>query len=103
MGLSAFDPDRVILEIQGSWTLAEHDAVAYDLSKQLTDWLDDEVPKWLDEAGMDRDIYLPMFMNDAAGDQAVTRSYKNYEKFKALQQQYDPNGLFSTRAGGYKY
>jgi hypothetical protein len=103
MGLTASDPDRIILEIQGSWSSASDDAVAYGLSKQLTDWLDEEVPKWLDEAGMSRDIYLPLFMNDAAGDQPVMQSYKDYEKFKALQRQMDPNGLFSTRSGGFKY
>jgi hypothetical protein len=103
MGLTASDPDRIILEIQGSWSSASDDAVAYGLSKQLTDWLEEEVPKWLDEAGMSRDVYLPLFMNDAAGDQPVTQSYKDYEKFKALQRQMDPNGLFSTRAGGFKY
>ncbi|KAH7080182.1 FAD binding domain-containing protein [Paraphoma chrysanthemicola] len=103
MGLTGSDPDRIILEVQGSWSSASDDAVAYGLSKQLTDWLDDQVPKWLDEAGMSRDVYLPLFMNDAAGDQPVTQSYKDYEKFKALQRQIDPNGLFSTRAGGFKY
>ena len=103
MGLSASDPDRLILEIQGSWLLAEDDAVAYSLTKQLTEWLDEEVPEWLDEAGMSRGVYLPLFMNDAAGDQPVTQSYKDFAKFKKLQQQLDPNGLFSTRAGGFKY
>ncbi|KAH3911295.1 hypothetical protein HBH56_132870 [Parastagonospora nodorum] len=103
MGLSASDADLVILEIQGSWALPEDDAVAYSLSKQLTDWLDQEVPLWLDEAGMRRDIYRPLYLNDAAGDQAVMQSYKEYEQLKALQMQYDPNGLWRERAGGFKY
>lgn len=103
MGLSASDADLVILEIQGSWALPEDDAVAYSLSKQLTDWLDQEVPQWLDEAGMSRDIYRPLYLNDAAGDQAVVQSYREYEKLKALQAQYDPNGLWRERAGGFKY
>jgi hypothetical protein len=42
-------------------------------------------------------------MNDAAGDQDVTGSYKDVAKFRALQKSVDPNGLWSTRAGGYKY
>jgi hypothetical protein len=92
-----------VLEIQGLWQLPEDDAVAYDLSKQLTDWLEVQVPLWLDEAGMDPVMYLPLFMNDAAGDQGVTQSYRDYEKFKALQREIDPNGLFSVRAGGFKY
>lgn len=103
MGLSASDPERLILEIQGSWLLPEDDATAYSLTKALTDWLEVQVPLWLEEAGLDRDMYLPFFMNDAAGDQLVTQTYKDYEKFKVLQREVDPNGLFSGRAGGFKY
>jgi hypothetical protein len=103
MGLSSSDADLVILEIQGSWALPEDDAMAYALSRQLTEWLDQEVPKWLDEAGMNPGIYRPLYLNDAAGDQAVMQSYKDYGALKALQKQYDPNGLWSERAGGFKY
>jgi hypothetical protein len=102
MGLTASDPDRLILEIQGSWALSSDDARAYDLSKQLTDWLDQKVPAWLAEANMPA-AYLPLYMNDAAGDQDVTGSYREVSKLRALQKSVDPNGLFSTRAGGYKY
>lgn len=101
-GLSSSDADLIILEIQSSWALIEDDAVAYDLSKQLTDWLDEEVPKWLDEAGMS-DVYRPLYLNDAAGDQPVMQSWKDYAKLKALQEKYDPNGLFSSRTGGFKF
>ena len=101
MGLTAADPDRLILEIQGAWVLGSDDTEAYSLSKQLTDWLDLQVPKWLAEAGMGSQ-YLPLFMNDAAGDQDITSSYKDVVKFRALQKSVDPNGLFSTRAGEFK-
>lgn len=103
MGISGSDINRLLLEIQGSWDLPSDDAVACSLSKQLTDWLDEQVPLWLAEAGLSTDVYLPLFMNDAAGDQEVTRSYRGYEKFKALQREMDPSGLFSQRAGGFKY
>ncbi|KAJ4366315.1 hypothetical protein N0V83_007951 [Neocucurbitaria cava] len=103
IGLTASDPDRLILEIQGAWSLASDDAYAYSLTKQLTDWLDVQVPLWLEEAGMSRDMYLPFFINDAAGDQDVFKTYRDYDKFKALQKSVDPNGLFSGRAGGFKY
>jgi hypothetical protein len=102
MGLTGSDPDRVILEIQGSWILPSDDTEGYSIGKQLTDWLDVQVSKWLAEAGMSSQ-YLPLFMNDAAGDQDVTGSYKDVAKFRALQKSVDPNGLWSTRAGGYKY
>lgn len=103
MGLSGSDPDRIILIFQGAWNLPVDDAIAYDLGKQITDWVEQSLPTWLDEAGMSRDVYLPLFINDAFGDQPVMQSYKDYNKFKALQQQVDPNGLWSTRAGGFKY
>lgn len=103
MGLTASDPDRIILEVQGSWALGIDDDEAYGISRQLTEWLDTQVPLWLAEAGMPANMYMPLFMNDAAGDQPVTQSYSQYAKFKALQRQYDPDGLFSTRSGGYKY
>jgi hypothetical protein len=103
IGLTGSDPDRLFLEIQGTWLLPEDDAVGYALLKQLTDWLDTAVPTWLDEAGMSRDIYLPLFINDAAGDQPVFQSYKEIETLKALQRSVDPKGLFSGRAGGFKY
>jgi FAD/FMN-containing dehydrogenase len=102
MGLTASDPDRLILEIQGAWALAIDDARAYDLSKQLTDWLGQQVPAWLAEANMPAG-YMPLYMNDAAGDQDVTGSYREVSKLRALQRSVDPNGLFRTRAGGYKY
>ncbi|KAF1935820.1 FAD binding domain-containing protein [Clathrospora elynae] len=103
MGLTASDPDRIILMFQGAWNFAEDDALAYGLARQLTDWLDVVVPQWISEAGLPQDLYLPFFMNDGMGDQAITQSYRDYEKFKALQESVDPNGLFSTRAGGFKY
>lgn len=103
MGLTASDPERIIVIFQGAWNLASDDTLAYSFGKQMTDWLSEQVPRWLDEAGMSRDIYLPLFINDASSDQAVMRSYKDYEKFKALQRSVDPRGLFSTRAGGFKY
>ena len=102
MGLTGSDPDRLILEIQGSWLLPSDDTEAYSISKQLTDWLDVQVPQWLAEAGMSSE-YLPLFMNDATADQNVTGSYKDVAKFRALQKSVDPNGLWSTRGGWLKY
>lgn len=101
-GFTSSDADLIILEIQGSWLAPSDDAQAYDLSKQLTDWLDEEVPKWLDEAGMS-DVYRPLYLNDAAGDQPVMESWRDYDGLKVLQRQYDPEGLWSGRAGGFKF
>jgi FAD/FMN-containing dehydrogenase len=103
MGLSSSDPDRIILIYQGAWNLPTDDELAYGIARQITAWLDKVVPQWMEEAGISSDTYLPMFMNDAMYDQPVFQSYKDYAKFRALQRQVDPDGLFSTRAGGFKY
>jgi hypothetical protein len=103
MGLSSSDPDRIILIYQGAWNLPTDDELAYSIAGQITAWLDEVVPVWVEEAGLLRDMYMPLFMNDAMWDQPVTQSYRDYEKFKALQRQVDPQGLFATRTGGFKY
>jgi len=103
MGLSSSDPDRIILIYQGAWNLPTDDALAFGIARELTAWLDKVVPQWIAEAGMPSDMYMPLFINDAMWDQPVFQSYKDYNKFKALQKSVDPKGLWSTRAGGFKY
>ncbi|KAL6708912.1 hypothetical protein ACN47E_002319 [Coniothyrium glycines] len=103
MGLSANDPERIIIIFQGSWNLVADDQLAFDIARELTAWLDEQVPRWLNEAGMSTNGYMPLFVNDAMFDQDAYRSYKDYDKFKALQRSVDPNGLWSQRAGGFKY
>ena len=103
MGLSATDPDRIILEIQSTWQSSKDDAKNYSMSKELTEWIEAQVPLWLSEAGMDLDLYMPKFMNDAAWDQNVISSYKNHEELEKLQREVDGDGAFRTRLGGHKY
>jgi hypothetical protein len=43
------------------------------------------------------------FMTDAMGDQNGTGSYRGYAGFKALQEEINPLGLLSARAGRFKY
>ena len=103
MGLTASDPDRIVLIFQGAWNLPSDDDKAFAIARNMTSWLDKVVPQWMDEAGIPKDTYLPFFLNDAMYDQPVLQSYREYEKFKALQKSVDPNGLFSTRSGGFKF
>lgn len=102
MGISGDDGDRLLLELQCSWALKTDDTILYDLSHQITEWLEGKVPEWL-ASEPNQDPYLPLFMNDAMADQNVTGTYKDYVKLKALQAEIDPKGLFRTRAGGFKY
>jgi hypothetical protein len=99
MGISGSDPDRILLEVQCSWSTANDDKVFQDASKKLVDWLKVKVPEWT----KGREYYLPYLMNDAAGDQNVTGTYRGYGKFKALQAEMDPQGFFKQRGGGFVY
>ncbi|KAI0389939.1 FAD-binding domain-containing protein [Xylariaceae sp. FL0594] len=104
LGLRGSDPDRLFLELQCTWPVQADDGEIYALSRQMTDWLDAQTAVWLAQEGKSReDVYLPLFMNDAQADQNVTGNYRDYALFKALQHQVDPNGLFSGRAGGFKF
>lgn len=101
MGLKPDDIDRIVLEIQCSWTDSADDDLFVEASDEMISWLEKKVPEWTQ--GQDADLYLPLFMNDAAGTQNVTGSYRDYTKFKALQEKMDPDGFFSKRGGGFKY
>ncbi|KAK8074244.1 hypothetical protein PG994_005143 [Apiospora phragmitis] len=107
MGLRGGDPDRLVLELQCGWLNGLDDATLYALGRDMTDWLRGRLPEWLAQAGLGAEgadeAYMPLFMNDAAGDQNVTGSYRGHARYKGLQESVDPAGLFATRAGGYKY
>ncbi|KAH7153379.1 hypothetical protein EDB81DRAFT_931853 [Dactylonectria macrodidyma] len=102
MGLTGSDPDRVILEIQCSWSNEGDDEAMRQFSRDLTSWIEGRIPAWL-EGRQDNDIYLPLFMNDAMADQNVTGSYRDFAKLKSLQLRADPEGVLRTRTGGFKY
>ncbi|KAL9616898.1 MAG: hypothetical protein Q9160_008287 [Pyrenula sp. 1 TL-2023] len=101
MGLSSSDPDRIILEYSCKWPDKKYDHVLRGMAREMTAWLETKRPGWLAEAGVDG--FMPYFMNDAAEDQRVMESFRNYEKLKGLQMEVDPEGLFRTRMGGFKY
>lgn len=100
MGMTGDDGDHVVLEIQCSWTNRKDDELFTSASQDLVDWLDIKVPEWTKG---DESLYLPLFMNDASDLQNVTGSYRDYAKFKKLQEEVDPEGLWSKRGGGFKY
>ncbi|KAF4455710.1 hypothetical protein F53441_2027 [Fusarium austroafricanum] len=103
IGFTANDPDRVLLEIQCGWVEKRFDDEVRQFSKDLTSWIEDKIPQWLEEHGMSQDPYLPLFMNDAMVDQNVTGTYKDYAKFKALQLEADPEGVLRERLGGFNF
>lgn len=104
MGLRGSDPDVVVITLQTSWQLETDDEQQYEIASQMTEWAATRVPEWLAEASLDeQDFYLPLFMNEARFYQNVTGSYREYTTFKALQEEVDPEQLFSSRSGGFKY
>lgn len=99
MGISGDDIDRVLLEIQCSWSSDDDDEIFHGASRDLVEWLKLKVPEWT----KGEEHYLPYLMNDAAGDQNVTGTYQDYKKFKKMQAEWDPEGFWSKRGGGFVY
>ena len=99
LGITSDDPDRLLLEIQCSWADKKDDDIFVDASKELVKWIKAKVPEWTNG----KEYYLPYLMNDAAGDQNVTGTYREYGKFQALQAEVDPEGFFRKRGGGFVY
>ena len=96
MGLTANDEHRLVLEINCLWHSKDDDS-------KLTEALIKQLTSMKAQAEGKISGYSPLFMNDAAYDQDVTGSYKEAEKFRKLQRQIDPQGIFAKRAGGFKY
>lgn len=106
MGLTAHDQNRFIIE--QNW-IFEKDADSQeiiDLGDTFVEYLDRRV-KTLTQSSVGAngtlENYLPLFINDAASNQDVMATYKNFQAFKNLQRQMDPQGLWHARAGGFKY
>ena len=108
MGLRAADPNRIVLNLQCMWHRPRDDATVRALAADMTTWLAGRLPAWNAQAGQGRPdtdgaAYMPLFMNDAMSDQGVLRSYRGYEQFRELQRSVDPEGMFRSRVGGYRY
>jgi hypothetical protein len=99
MGIRGCDPDRLLLEIQCSWADPNDDEIFHQAARDLVTWLEAKVPEWTGG----KEYYLPWLMNDAAWDQNVTGMYRDYAKFKALQEEMDPENFWSGRGGGFTY
>jgi hypothetical protein len=101
MGLTANDHDRFVLEITALWSSKEDDEILADIHRKFTDRLLKQL-EVLKARIPTVGKYNPYFMNDASGDQDVYGSFKDSAKFRAIQKQVDPNGLWQ-RAGGHKF
>jgi hypothetical protein len=108
MGLKSSDSGRFIVELCNLWGYKEDDRRIHASARELTDRLKLKLNAIQASAaaaetqGPKTEAYLPLFLNDAAKDQDVMKSYDRYEEFAALQKSVDPDG-FMKRAGGFKY
>jgi hypothetical protein len=103
MSLSVDDSDRLILELQCMWSDSIDDNTVENTSREFKTWLESKMPAWKSMAGLSTSSYTPYFVNDAIGDQNVTSSYRNCAKLKSPQAEMESDGMFSIRAGGFKY
>jgi len=123
MGLSANDHDRIVVEFAGIHTHKADDELVLKIGKKFTEEfgsymksvivsaeglnvVDVSLPKLTcvkKATGQSVKAYNPYFMNDAGVGQDVIGTYRDANKFALLQKEMDPQGLFSRRAGGYKF
>ncbi|KAF1990880.1 FAD-binding domain-containing protein [Aulographum hederae CBS 113979] len=101
MGYGPTDGPRWVLEMAHLWEGRENDQIVVDVGKALMKTLTASRDQSIRDARGQAETYLPFFMNDAADADNVFASYKDYAKFKVLQKQVDPTGLWS-RSGGWK-
>jgi hypothetical protein len=103
MGLKSSDPDRIVLALQCGWLRSRDDETVRQLLRDMTSWLDEQLPRWNREAGLEEGAYMPLFMNDAMSGQDVVGGYKERRLFETLQAEADPEEIWKRRVGGYKF
>ena len=52
--------------------------------------------------GLDTTSYTPIFTNDAMYDQTPLQSYRGYNNLVSAKANWDPEGFFTNRTGGFK-
>lgn len=106
MGLTSHDQHRFVIEQNWIFEKDSDAQTIVDLGDKFVGYLDQKVKTVTQSstgANGTVESYLPLFLNDAASNQDVMASYKNFQSFKNLQRQMDPQGLWHSRAGGFKY
>ncbi|KAF1987396.1 FAD-binding domain-containing protein [Aulographum hederae CBS 113979] len=107
LGTLAFQPfpaDRFVIEIAHIYADKAKDEIIQQVGREFVK----EVRKQHTELvaknkGVAMETYLPYFMNGASDDGDVFGSYKEVAKFKALQKQNDPDGLWLRSGSWTKY
>lgn len=98
------DVDRILIVVNTSFTLAAH----YDIvAAALSGFYDDVralVLSYLADGFVDEDTYLPLFANDGFYEQDYWGRLKPSSRALAqsVADEYDPDGFFRDRTGGWK-
>ncbi|CAG8970919.1 hypothetical protein HYALB_00000898 [Hymenoscyphus albidus] len=113
MNLSAADGDKMWIGFTISWLANISDSTATTISQHLTESLEAFVEETYPgvkstneigggEKGAGNEF---VYFNDAMSDQRPLESYgkESYERLRAIQRRYDPDGMLRSRTGGFKY
>ncbi|CAK3906897.1 FAD-binding domain-containing [Lecanosticta acicola] len=113
LGLDPRHGDKLFMEYDVSWLSSATDAAAAAFMTNITQPVQDYARRKYATAKPTHYVsgetavtnFNPLFMNDAMYNQDPVRSYgeATYAKLKAIQEQRDPEGFFSRRAGGFKF
>jgi len=93
--------DRIILEFNYSYSLAIDDAKIDQATQTLYGGMHGLIDKYT-ASGQLPEAYLPLFMNDAYFRQDYFGRLRTRDFARRVRDQYDPEGFFATRTGGWK-
>ncbi|KAF1951770.1 hypothetical protein CC80DRAFT_597222 [Byssothecium circinans] len=95
------DVDRLIIEFNYSYWFNTDDAKMDTATQQLYKGTKDIVARFR-EAGKLPQAFLPLFANDGYFRQDYWGRLRTADFARSAQSQYDPDGFFAKRTGGYK-
>lgn len=97
------DADKLIIEMNYSFLPGPFDKMA-DVIEETYAGVRERVLSWQDEGKLPKDVYLPLFMNYGFFRQDYFGRLKpeNAALAHDVSEEYDPEGLFRNRTGGWK-
>ncbi|PSN70014.1 FAD-binding domain-containing protein [Corynespora cassiicola Philippines] len=95
------DVDRLILEFNYSYWLSIDDERMDAATEKLHTGVRELVTKFT-QNGQLAEAYLPLFANDAYFRQDYFGRLRTADFARSVRDQYDPEGFFQSRTGGYK-
>jgi hypothetical protein len=98
------DANKLIIEINYSFLpITSYDAMSDVLATTYTGYRE-KIQAWQADGTLPSDVYLPLFMNYANQRQDYWARLKPESRALAhdTAEEYDPNGLFRERTGGWK-